>query len=153
MRHLLRRLWFWASWPALYIYFHGTHRARAIVVAGDSLLLIQDRFTIWYDEGTWSVPGGSIDEGETAAQAAARELHEEVGLKVSVKALKSLGECKVSNHGLSYRAYYFLLELPAPKPLSIEHRELKTAQWFLRSTPPDALKDEARRALELLAQF
>lgn len=30
--------------------------------------------------GQWALPGGSIDEGETAEQAALRELHEEVDL-------------------------------------------------------------------------
>lgn len=55
--------------------------ASVAVFAGDSVLLIRRARQPWL--GRWSLPGGRLEPGETAPQAAARELIEEVGLRVS----------------------------------------------------------------------
>jgi 8-oxo-dGTP diphosphatase len=54
--------------------------AYAVVVKDDSLLLarISER---GYPAGWWGLPGGGVDHGEPPADAMARELHEEAGLR------------------------------------------------------------------------
>lgn len=48
-----------------------------------ALLLTQRASTLNRHAGQWALPGGRIDEGETPEQAALRELHEEIGLRLA----------------------------------------------------------------------
>jgi 8-oxo-dGTP diphosphatase len=57
---------------------HPRPGASVAVFRGDDILLVQ-RGKRPYD-GFWSLPGGEIQWGETAADAARRELKEETGL-------------------------------------------------------------------------
>lgn len=56
--------------------------AVGIVQRADGRVLMAERSARQIAAGYWEVPGGKIDPGETAAEAAARELHEEVGIRV-----------------------------------------------------------------------
>jgi 8-oxo-dGTP pyrophosphatase MutT (NUDIX family) len=83
---------------------HGAAVAVAVVDEGDgahlagiaspaawspqaALLLTRRAGHLHRHAGQWALPGGRIDDGETAEQAALRELHEEVGLKVGPDAV------------------------------------------------------------------
>lgn len=51
----------------------------AIVIEGDDLLMVRRAGAP--AAGTWAVPGGRVERGETLAEAVVRELHEETGLE------------------------------------------------------------------------
>ncbi len=57
----------------------------AVVQGPEGILLI--RRDIEPARGLWSYPGGYMDRGETAPEAAAREVFEETGLEVSCQRL------------------------------------------------------------------
>jgi len=43
----------------------------------------------------WEMPGGHVEEGETSAQAAARETMEESGYEIEIVSTKDIGYCDV----------------------------------------------------------
>lgn len=72
--------------------------AGVIVFAEDSLLLVQepDYFT---GALRWGVPNGGIEEGESPAVAAARELAEEAGCVVDAATLELISTTAVEHQG------------------------------------------------------
>ena len=63
--------------------------ARVAVVDDSSVLLVQMGFGD--AEGAWVLPGGHAEAGESLPTTAARELHEETGLRVDREKLEPIG--------------------------------------------------------------
>ncbi|MFB9314004.1 NUDIX domain-containing protein [Nocardioides plantarum] len=59
---------------------HWGRYGAAGLLARDATVLLQLRAGWAHQGGTWSVPGGALDRGESPTQAALRESHEELGL-------------------------------------------------------------------------
>jgi 8-oxo-dGTP pyrophosphatase MutT (NUDIX family) len=92
--------------------------ARVILVnAAERALLLQGGDPARPGERWWFTPGGGLDEGESRAQAAARELFEETGLRVDPAALGEPVHHEISEFSYSGRQYrqnqeFFVLRVP-----------------------------------------
>ena len=54
--------------------------AYAVVISDDRILLTRIS-PVGYPAGSWTLPGGGVDHGESPHDAVVRELHEETGLR------------------------------------------------------------------------
>ena len=64
--------------------------AYAVAFSGDRFLMV------WHmRRNGWEMPGGHVEEGETSAQAAAREFMEEAGYEIEVLETRDIGYCDV----------------------------------------------------------
>jgi ADP-ribose pyrophosphatase YjhB (NUDIX family) len=82
---------------------------RAAVFDGGRILLVKEP-----DDGSWSLPGGWADVGETPAEAAVREVREESGYRVrAVRLLSAYDRDRQGHTPIPYHVYklVFLCEV------------------------------------------
>lgn len=78
----------------------------AIIVRGTKILLVKRGCEP--NLGLWSLPGGSIEPGETTAQALAREVLEETGLAVEVGNVAAVHDL-ISRDGSGALLFHYLI--------------------------------------------
>ncbi|MFI4973585.1 MAG: 8-oxo-dGTP diphosphatase MutT [Caulobacterales bacterium] len=78
----------------------------AALVDVDGKVLIAKRPHGKHLEGLWEFPGGKVDEGETPEACLVRELHEELGVKVTEACLSPF---VFTSHG--YETFHLLMPL------------------------------------------
>lgn len=81
--------------------------------------------------GSWSLPGGRVEAGESAGAAVVREVREETGLAVVVRA--SLGDVRIEREGYRYLIHEFLCAVSGPEAIAAGD-DAAEAHW---ATPDD----------------
>jgi len=149
---MFKRFAFWLLWPGLFVYFCFSRRARVLLVDGDSILLVKDRFQLWFNQDQWALPGGGLRRHEAPEAGAMRETREELGVALDIQQLKLLGYGRVGNYGLRYRGYFLLAQISQTVQLQVKSSEIAEAQWHkISELDIHSLKPETLKALQLLA--
>ncbi len=103
---------------------------KLIEAAGGCVFNAHDELLVIYRRGSWDLPKGKIDPGETPEQAAVREVEEETGI----------GEISLGNFlGHTYHTYR------DPK----ERRILKRTYWYRMQTPQKDLTPQTEEDIEV----
>jgi 8-oxo-dGTP diphosphatase len=95
-------------------------------------------------KGKWALPGGFVRERETLDDAAARELHEETGLRDQghMEQLRTYGDPKRDPRGRVFSIAYLALTPDLPMPIS--GGDAEAAQWFTVEALPVLAFDHAQ---------
>ncbi|KQX74782.1 NUDIX hydrolase [Aeromicrobium sp. Root472D3] len=72
--------------------------AYAVVIVGERILLTRIS-PVGYPAGSWTLPGGGVDHGESPHDAVVRELHEETGLQAISSRLVDVHDVHVVAEG------------------------------------------------------
>lgn len=93
--------------------------ARVLILAPGSILMLADTDPGIPGSRWWTTPGGGIDPGESAADAAAREILEETGRVTHAAELLGPVAIRSVVHGfsdqiLAQQEKFFVLRLPQP---------------------------------------
>ncbi|GAA5524045.1 RNA pyrophosphohydrolase [Microbulbifer aestuariivivens] len=86
--------------------FEDTYRLSAhAVITNDAGEVLQLRAT--YGDGSWGLPGGALDPGETVHEALLRECREELGRAVHIDYLSGVYYHRVyHSHAFIFRAHF-----------------------------------------------
>ena len=98
--------------------------------------------------GTWTLPKGTPEAGETTEETAIREVAEETGLTVRILApFDSIAYTFVQRGTRIHKTVHYFLMAPTGGDLSRHDHEFDEVRWIALAEAPEILTFETERAL------
>jgi mutator protein MutT len=121
--------------------------AGYLLLIKDGKILLGRRYNTGYEDGKYSLPAGHIEEHETVMQGTAREIEEEIGIKVKPNDL-------VLVHVMHRRAdderidLFFTAKRWRGMPMNKEPHKCDELQWFMIKKLPTNVIPYIAEAIE-----
>jgi 8-oxo-dGTP diphosphatase len=121
----------------------------AILVNEEGLIFLARRGpTAKNEQGLWEFPGGSVEFGETLAEALQREMYEEYGIKVSIRELVDVVDHILSQEHQHWVSPTFICQIRSGEPYIREPEKCTEIGWFGVDQVPNDLTQITRLNLE-----
>jgi mutator protein MutT len=120
----------------------------AIIVDNQGRLFLARRGPAAKNErGLWEFPGGSVEFGETMADALRREMREEFGIEITVGELLDVVDHILKEEGQHWVSPTFLCTITSGEPSIMEPEKCAEIGWFRPDEVPKELTQISRENL------
>ena len=125
--------------------------AIALLLNGDQIVMLERAHTNFAD-GMFGLPGGKVEQGETARQAVKREIQEETGLDLPLEAFTLVHTFHRKGTETELVALVFSANISGMSPINGEPHKHTSLQFFNLQKLPANIIPAHKQALEYIAQ-
>lgn len=116
--------------------FIGLGCGAVIRNSAGKILLMQRGPKSKNEAGTWTIPGGSVEFGETMAQAAVREIKEELGIDIKILKQYGCADHIMPQEGQHWVSTIFECGIVAGEPKIMEPEKCSEIGWYALEEMP-----------------
>lgn len=121
-----------------------------MLVRDGEVCMLRRKGTGWMD-GSFSIPAGGLDAGETIGAAAIREAHEEVGVRIAPEDLQYVHTLHSKTEGGTWLGHFFRATVWEGTPALREPDKHSDLQWRPIDALPAATIPYVRQAMLAVA--
>lgn len=130
-------------------------RGKDYIGVGVGSLLINDRHEVLLvkrkkppEAGTWSLPGGAVEQFETLQDALKRELREELGIDTEIISSVGVIDHIIQTETLHWVSVVYLVKILKGIPQNSEPEKHEALGWFSLGALPSQLATVAAEAID-----
>ena len=127
-----------------------TGDVHLLLLDPDSRVLFGCRQNTGFEDGTWHLPAGHLESGESVVQALIRETKEEIGITIAPEDVEFTHIMHSSSSG-GRAAFFFAVRRWDGTPENREPEKCSELAWFPLDALPDRMIGYCREALDRIA--
>lgn len=129
----------------------GVGVGAVIINSEDEILLVKRLKDP--EKGFWTIPGGSVEFGETIENAIVREVEEEIGVKVRIVTLLGITNHIIKEEKRHWVSPAFLTKIISGEPGNKEPHSHEEMRWFPLNCIPGNSTITTKAAIEFYKSY